>query len=32
MVPLILGICPFTPDIEDEIVAAGLRLLARLDG
>jgi hypothetical protein len=30
MVPFILGVCPLTPAIEDEIVAAGLRLLDRL--
>lgn len=31
MVPFITGICPFTPDLEDEIVTAGLRLLKQLD-
>jgi hypothetical protein len=31
MVPFILGVCPLTPGIEDEIVAAGLRLLDRLE-
>ena len=30
MIPYILGVCPFTVDIEDEIVASGLRLLKEL--
>ena len=29
-VPFMLGVCPFRPDVEDEIVAAGLRLLRQL--
>jgi hypothetical protein len=31
MVPFILGICPLTPAIEEEITASGLRLLSQLD-